>query len=175
MNDRDPQKSATFVREIAEAHGPRLRQYLTRRLRPGEDAQDIAQEVYLRLLRLHRSDLVLNTAAYTYFIAEQVLAQRRKDEAMKPLVYDSDLVEHLAEHSELMASSDSHEQEHSRRELHRLLRKLDAVRRTVFLLRKRDGFSIAEIAEELGMSHFKVKRYLVEANAILASKLRDGR
>jgi DNA-directed RNA polymerase specialized sigma24 family protein len=49
---------------------------------------------------------------------------------------------------------------------------LSSAHRSVFLLRKRDGYSNEEIAKKLGMSLFKVKRYLVEANAILESKLR---
>lgn len=173
MSERDPKRAAGFVKSVVETYGALLHRYLIKRLRAGEDAQDVAQEVYLRLLRLERSDLIRQPAAYVYFIAAQVVGEQRLRESKRPLVYDSELLERSDEHS--AADRDElAEQEHARRELRRLLAKLSAAHRAVFLLRRRDGFSTQEIAEKLQMSHFKVKRYLVEANATLESKLRSS-
>jgi DNA-directed RNA polymerase specialized sigma24 family protein len=40
-----------FVSSIASRYGERLRSFLTRRLRNTADAPDLAQEVFLRLMR----------------------------------------------------------------------------------------------------------------------------
>lgn len=170
MTERDAKRSANFVQGVVETYGPALHRYLVKRLRAGEDAQDVAQEVYLRLLRLERSDLIRQPAAYVYFIAAQIVGEQRLKESKKPLVFDSELMEQAADCEGGRDELADHE--NATRELERLLRKLSTAHRSVFLLRRRDGFAISEIAEKLGMSVFKVKRYLVEANATLESKLR---
>jgi RNA polymerase sigma-19 factor, ECF subfamily len=172
MQNRDSKRAATFVQRIFQTYGPLLHQYLVKRLRAGEDAQDIAQEVYLRLLRLERSDLIRQPAAYVYFIAAQIVGEQRMRAAKRPLVFDSELLERAAEKGSATDLGDLADHENALRELERLMRKLSSAHRAVFLMRRRDGFSISEIAEKLGMSVFKVKRYLVEANATLESKLR---
>ncbi|MEJ0038880.1 MAG: sigma-70 family RNA polymerase sigma factor [Gammaproteobacteria bacterium] len=172
MPNRDSNKAATFVQGIFTTYGPLLHRYLVKRLRAGEDAQDVAQEVYLRLLRLERSDLIRQPAAYVYFIAAQIVGEQRMREAKRPLVFDSELLEHASDRGGATDLGDLADHENASRELERLMRKLSAAHRSVFLLRRRDGFSIPEIAQKLGMSVFKVKRYLVEANATIESKLR---
>jgi len=174
MTERDAKQAAEFVQQVAETYGLQLHRYLVKRLRAGEEAQDIAQEVYLRLLRLGRSDLVRQPAAYCYFVASQVVGEQRLREAKRPLVYDSELLASAAERGDPSERDVLPDQEHAKREVERLLRKLSSAHRAVFLMRRRDGYSIEEIAEKLQMSVFKVKRYLVEANAKLEEKLRQG-
>jgi RNA polymerase sigma-70 factor (ECF subfamily) len=171
MAERDPKQAATFVQGVAETYGLQLHRYLVKRLRAGEEAQDMAQEVYLRLLRLGRSDLIRQPAAYVYFVASQIVGEHRLRESKRPLVFDSELLEQAA--SEYAGRDDVADQEHAKRELTALLAKLSSAHRAVYLLRYRDGHSTQEIAEKLQMSHFKVKRYLVEANAKLESVLRN--
>jgi RNA polymerase sigma-70 factor (ECF subfamily) len=166
----DAKQAAAFVQQVAETYGLRLHQYLVKRLRAGEDAEDLAQEVYLRLLRYAKGDLVRQPAAYAYYVAAQIVGEYRMRQAKRPLVYDSELLEQAA--SRAGGDPDAlADHEHAKRELRSLMARLSEAHRAVFLLRERDGFSTHEIAEKLGMSQFKVKRYLVEANAKLASML----
>src|SRR6185369_9875663 len=85
---RSLEGQSAFLKLVALTHGTQLHRYLQRRVRPGEDASDIAQEVYLRLLRLNRWDLIRQPAAYIHFLANQVLAERRMRDARVPTVYD---------------------------------------------------------------------------------------
>jgi|GEM_PF-1349200 len=171
-NDPSPKASAKFVKEVALAYGSELHRYLVKRLRAGEEAEDMAQEVYLRLLRLQRSDLVRQPAAYVYFLAAQVLGEFRMRASKRPLVYDSEGLDRIASEDGYTRKDELPEREHTERELRRLLAKLNAAHRTILIMRKRDGFSIEEIAEQMQMSVFKVKRYLVEANAKLEEHVR---
>jgi RNA polymerase sigma-70 factor (ECF subfamily) len=175
MTAKDPSLSAQFVKDVALAYGSELHRYLVKRLRAGEEADDMAQEVYLRLLRLHRSDLIRQPAAYVYFLAAQVVGEFRMRAAKRPIVYDSEALDRVASEDTYAKRDELPDREHTERELKRLLSKLSAAHRNVLLMRKRDGFSVQEIAEKLQMSVFKVKRYLVEANAKIEEKLRQGR
>jgi RNA polymerase sigma-19 factor, ECF subfamily len=175
MKAKDPSPTAQFVKEVALAYGSELHRYLVKRLRAGEEADDMAQEVYLRLLRLQRSDLIRQPAAYVYFLASQVVGEFRMRAAKRPIVYDSEALDRAASDDGYSRPDELPEREHAEREVKRLLAKLNKAHRTVLLMRKRDGFSVQEIADKLQMSVFKVKRYLVEANSTLEEKLRQGR
>ena len=47
--------------------------FLARRARAGVDARDLAQEAYVRLLRLDRKDLIREPLAYVYRVASNLL------------------------------------------------------------------------------------------------------
>jgi RNA polymerase sigma factor (sigma-70 family) len=173
MTAKDPVAAARFVQEVALAYGSELHRYLVKRLRAGEEAEDVAQEVYLRLLRLSRHDLIRQPAAYVYFLAAQVVGEYRLRAAKQPVVYDSETLDRVTSQDSYSKRDDLPDREHTERELRRLLAKLNSAHRTVLVMRKRDGYSIAEIAEKLNMSTAKVRRYLVEANSKLEEKLRN--
>src|SRR5690606_20290440 len=54
-------------------HRDRLQQYLRARLANEEDAAELAQEAYLRLLRVKRVDLIRHPQAYLFRIAHNLL------------------------------------------------------------------------------------------------------
>lgn len=53
--------------------GEDLVRFLARRVRAGVDARDLAQEAYVRLLRLDRKDLIREPLAYVYRVASNLL------------------------------------------------------------------------------------------------------
>jgi RNA polymerase sigma-70 factor (ECF subfamily) len=174
MTAKDRSAAANFVKEVALAYGSELHRFLVKRLRAGDDADDMAQEVYLRLLRLQRSDLIRQPIAYVYFLASQVAGEHRLRASRRPIALDSETLDRAANLDGYLRKDELPDREHIERELKRLLAKLSAAHRTILVLRKRDGYSIEEIAEHLQMSVFKVRRYLVEANAKLLEKMRQG-
>src|SRR5262245_5457791 len=87
--------AARFVTQVVLAYGSELHRFLVRRLKSSEDAADLAQEVYLRLLRLPRTDLIRKPQAYLYFVAAQIAAEHRMREHNRPLVFDTDALERL--------------------------------------------------------------------------------
>src|SRR5690606_12810304 len=62
----------TLVTRLASEHGEDLLRYIARRTRAA-DARDLAQEVYVRLLRLTRTHLIRNPEAYLYRVASNLL------------------------------------------------------------------------------------------------------
>src|SRR4030095_7982332 len=102
-----------------------------------------------RCLRLSRSPVIRHPAAYVYFLASQVVGEQRMREAQRGIVYDSEALDRATSTEGFTRRDELPEREHSERELRRLLAKLSSAHRTVLLMRRRDGYSVKEIAEQL--------------------------
>jgi RNA polymerase sigma factor (sigma-70 family) len=142
-----------------------LKRYLMRRLDRAQDAQDLAQEVYLRLLRVDAAELVRQPRAYMFRIASHVVYEfRLREEREKEHVsIDSTALDHLADRVSGPATGDFAEGASLESELARLLERLPPVERAIVLLQKREGLSYKEIARQLGLSVHTVKKYLFRA------------
>ena len=68
---------ARFVAKAFRQYGLGLHRYLERRLPTPQDADDVAQEVYLRLLRLDDTEFVREPQAYLYGVASNVVREFR--------------------------------------------------------------------------------------------------
>src|SRR5262245_7961024 len=64
-----------FLGKIAGSHSTRLQRYFAARLHNVADVADLAQEVFLRLIRVDRHERIRNPEAYLFTIASHVLAQ----------------------------------------------------------------------------------------------------
>src|SRR5438552_11061185 len=62
-----------FVEDLAHHYGVDLIRFIAKRVRTLADARDLAQEAYVRLLRMQRKDLIRHPRAYLYRIAANVL------------------------------------------------------------------------------------------------------
>ena len=103
-----------FVAELAASQGRRLRRFLAARLRNHADVADLAQEVFLRLLRVERQDKIRNPQAYLLTIAGHVLHQHALDAKAEPQGVD---ITEALEESEFADSSDPALQLHVERRL----------------------------------------------------------
>jgi DNA-directed RNA polymerase specialized sigma24 family protein len=65
----------SFVAGIAEKYGGRLKRLLRLRARNAADVQDLAQEVFLRLLRAPHHEEIRSPEAYLFTIASHVIQQ----------------------------------------------------------------------------------------------------
>lgn len=152
----------TFVTTLAGSHGERLRRYLASRLRYARrDVPDLVQEVFLRLWRIPRPDAIHNPEAYLFTIANHVLHQYALRQSMTPTtlnLFDST--------SATPVESDPATQA----ELQQRLEELDSAMaglshraQAALILYRRDGFSLEEIAQQLGVSRAMVKKYVAKA------------
>jgi RNA polymerase sigma-70 factor (ECF subfamily) len=165
---RAPTRVSAFLRYARE-----LKRFLGRRVLVSHDADDLAQEVYLRLLRLDVPQNVQNPLAFIYTVAANVLcdykaAARRAGESVahahESLENDMGPVsEALADRLEdsLIVSQ----------ELENALAQLPPTHAAVMILRERDGMSWDEIAARANLSPHTVKKYLFEGRALLRMKI----
>lgn len=109
-----------FVADIATRYGRRLRAFLAARLRNSSEVADLAQEVFLRLLRVDRRDQIRNPEAYLLTIASHVLHQHALDGATQPEPVD--VMDTLVD-ARLLVESDPAAQLHLERRLEALDRR----------------------------------------------------
>jgi RNA polymerase sigma-70 factor (ECF subfamily) len=144
-----------------------LRKFLAHAgVRPS-DLDDIAQEVFLRLLRYERSELVENPQAYLFKMASNVAAEWA--------IRARSRYPHGAQWlSELMADGQPEETvacELAQGNIARALRQLPQRQRDVLRLHFGEGLEHAQIAERMGTSRRVVKRELMKSYARLRLEL----
>jgi len=163
---RAPARHGSLAGNACEHYHADLHRFLMRRLRSAQHAQDLAQEAYLRLLRVERADLVRQPRAYLYRIAANLVSEFRLREQREPVAYDSELLEEAARRADASSIEEHGEQLADVQEVESLMRGWPPLYQAIFVLRKRDGLSYQEIAEELDISIHTVKKYLARALAM---------
>jgi RNA polymerase sigma factor (sigma-70 family) len=160
-----------FVAEIAARYGRRLRRFLSVRLRNVHDVPDVAQEVFLRLLRVERQDAIRNPEAYLFTVASHVLQQHTLSRSTEPVFVDiTDAFEDLAVVSgdDPAARADAAGKMEL---LERALAQLPPRVAAALVMHRVGGFTVQEIADQLCVSRDSVKKYLMRA----AQHCRKGR
>jgi RNA polymerase sigma factor (sigma-70 family) len=153
----------TFVSEIASRYGRRLRSFFAQRLRIRADAPDLAQEVFLRLMRMEHHETIRSPEAYLFTVASHVLHQHTLRQANTPASVDISEVFaalQLVSDDDPMSRADA---EQKLLEIDQALSKLPPMVSTTFLLHRFGGLSIEEIGRELGVSRPTAKKYLARA------------
>jgi RNA polymerase sigma factor (sigma-70 family) len=151
--------SHPFVADVAAKYGDDLLRFLSRRVKSAADAHDLAQEAYVRLLRIERKELIANPQAYLYRIAANLIYEfglKRGSEAAG-LQRWSD--EH-ANDVEPMAVDRAVDCIAIGGQLRRVIGELSPKCRAVLIFHRRDGMTYDEIGEKLGISSSMVKKYL---------------
>ena len=143
-----------------------LHRFLVRRLRSVQHAQDLAQEAYLRLLRVEQVELVRKPRAYLYRIAANLVSEFRLRERRALVVFDSEAVDEAEQAVSDIQPGDESDRMASAEQIEALLAQLPALYRAIFVMRKRDGLSYPEIAQQLEISVHTVKKYLARAVAL---------
>jgi RNA polymerase sigma factor (sigma-70 family) len=145
----------------------RLLKYLRGSLRTESDAQDLSQEVFLRLLRLPEERVIEHPRAYLFRVAANVLSDwHAGQKAFHALPHED---------PDSLPSSDRTDDEYDRRrrqeQIRRRVAALPVHQRTALLLSAQHGMTYSEIAATLGVSERRVKRYIVKAYASLRRDL----
>lgn len=140
-----------------------LLRFLVARLRQRETAEDLAQEAFLRLLRVPDADLIRQPDAYLFRIALNLLSEYRMREQRAPVVFDSE----RSQRAEESANAQTRPMETliDGEHLAWVLGQLPIRCRTALVLHRRDGLTYAQIAGQLGVSQDTVKKYIASAVA----------
>jgi RNA polymerase sigma factor (sigma-70 family) len=169
--DSMPDGRRSYWDRIFGQHGPNLTAFIRRRVRRPADASDLTQELYLRLLRADRAELIRNPEAYLYTVAvnllrEQAVLDRRWGQTVDAVDPPSDpaLVDFCTpeEQVDLQVRLSQASQ---------LIETLPAKFQAVLILQYRDGLSYEEIAERLGVTTHAVKKYVMQGLALCRTRL----
>ena len=162
-----------LIAELARKQTGRLRQFLRARVRNAADVPDLIQEVFLRLMRVPSRETIRQPEAYIFTIARHAAQQHQltcsRADALVEL--DGTLGDLLpgAEPDPALAIS----AEQCVAALQDALEEMNPKMRATFLLYRRDGLSMDEISERLGISRPMAKKYLVKALARFRERLRE--
>jgi len=157
-----------LARLAYERYSEELKRFLLRRSDSSEHtARDLAQEVYLRLLRVDQEKFPANPQGYMYRVASHVVYEYLVKAEVEPVTYNSELMAAVGERAGDEAADATADRMDAETELKEILAQLPQRYRHVFLLRRRDGFSIPEIARQTGLSAHTIKKYLMQALAQL--------
>lgn len=150
-------------------HSRELHRFLARRVARAEDADDLAQEVFARLLRVRNAELIKNPLSYLLGIATHVIREFRQRKQRDRVLYDSELAAELCDSTEDAPGQGTGfpEQLELRQRLDKALNRLPSAHQLVLLLVKRDGMSYSEAAAAAGLSVHTIEKYVVEARAKL--------
>lgn len=148
----------------------RLLSFLRRSLRTESDAQDVSQEVYLRLLRIPEDRVVEHPRAYLFRVAANVVNDWRSDQKLFD-ARDPEDFDKLGNGCDLEEDID---RRNRMARVERALAALPPLYRATILLKSGYGLSYREIAERLDVSERMVKRYIVKGYARLREKLAAG-
>jgi RNA polymerase sigma-70 factor (ECF subfamily) len=154
--------ASSLAAALADAHGPAVRAYFRRAVGRADLADDLAQEVFLRVVRTSDFDARGRDRAWLFTIARHVLVDHVRRAGTRPIT--TAMAEDALE--TLPGSAVSAPQE-IRLLLQRALETLDVQDREAFLLAEVAGLSYAEIGVVLELSHAAVRSRVFRARLAL--------
>ncbi len=164
---RKPQSTAlgASVGTLFKEYRQKVERFLARRTHLPDDAGDLAQEVYMRLLRFPPERIIERPQAYLYRIASNVVHDFNMRGREEPVTFDSDIADEFAAHAIDVWAADPGEQLIAAEQLQRMLTQLPPQQLAALLLHKRDGMTVPEIARHLGVPIDTVKSRIAYALA----------
>ena len=166
MNWRSQENEGRSLEDLEKAYAaflPTLLRYLTARVGNPHDAQDIAQEGYLRLLRVKDADAIEKLEGYIFRIVTNLANEHLYKRGRSIETLDLDTLIERGGDGDAYKGEVELEARAAIQKLDKILEELPPLYRAILLLRKRDGYSHAEIAERVGKSKATVHIYLTRA------------
>ncbi|CAI8899223.1 RNA polymerase sigma-70 factor, ECF subfamily [Pseudomonas donghuensis] len=146
-----------------QEHYDDLLQFLTRRMSDRQRAADVAQETYLKLVKIEQQDLpVLHARRFIFRVAGNLAIDTlRREQRMSSSLDDSEVARQVpcpapAPEAALLASE-------RLEQLDEALLQLSPNARQALLLNRVEGLTQAQIAQRLGVSESMVAKYIGQA------------
>src|SRR5258708_6578222 len=97
MSAKSRPSNRSFTAVVYDDCARALDRYLLRRLRNRQDVRDLAQEVWMRLLRVEDPGRILEPMAYGHRAAANVLAEFEMRRKREPVNFDSETFDKAAD------------------------------------------------------------------------------
>jgi RNA polymerase sigma factor (sigma-70 family) len=162
-----------FVTSLLERYRRALIGYFRRRVHDLGEAEDLAQEVFVRILSRGDVAAIADVRAYLFEVALSVLVDRaRRDKVRHKATHQSfDPEGHGAED---FASDRIHLGKEALGRATAALLELPERTRIIFVLRRLEGMKYSEIAHKLGISVSAVEKQMLRAMSYLTERMRDS-
>ncbi|MBW7932721.1 MAG: sigma-70 family RNA polymerase sigma factor [Gemmatimonadaceae bacterium] len=168
--------------ELVERYQTRLLNFIYRTVGDRERAEDLVQEVFIRVHRhLARFDQSKKFSTWIYTIASNLAKNELRNRARNPLVYFQTMTSGWEDEDRPLEfedtdarPDDAFDRRHLRELVEAGVRRLPAHHRQVFVLRELEGRSYEEIAEMTNCNLGTVKSRLNRARAAFAEVVRPA-
>ena len=153
----------SLVERLFAEHRGALQAFFRRRIRTKTDAPDLAQEVYLRMLRISDQDAIRNPVLYLYTVANNLVKEHAVLDRRRAGGVD---IDEIAEYEQLETLPGFDADLDTAQRLERLrvvLRQLRPKCQAAVALRFTQGLSYREVAIRLGVSPQMAKKYVAQA------------
>lgn len=157
------------IEMLTEMYSAPLRRYFLRHMGQREDAEDMVQDVFSRLIRSQSTEQIENPQAYLFRIASNLLRDKRR----RDLVRQSDFHEPYDELHHPYEDISPERVLIGKQELERLKKlilKLPPRVKAAFILHRFEGLTYKEIAKALGISVSAVEKSMMTAIARLSKE-----
>jgi len=150
----------SVIAELFREHNESLIRFLTARMRSRQEAREVAQEAYVRLLNLDRPGAVSFMRAFLFKTAANLAVDRLRSRDRRERLRDIALFEEFRETpTPERAAAGTQGVEI----VERLLAELPPKCRRAFLLNRIQGLEPAEIAEQMGVAERTIRHYILRA------------
>jgi RNA polymerase sigma factor (sigma-70 family) len=161
LNQAEAGVRAQEVERLFRDHNDSLVRFLTLRLRSRQEAREVAQEAYVRLLQLERPDVASFVRAYLFRVAGNLAIDRLRRRATEARFQEPGLF------SELFGKTpdpEALELERERMEqISGFLQELPVTVRDSFLLFRASDMDQKAIAQQLGVTDRMVRNHITRA------------
>lgn len=153
--------------EASDGSLERLHAYLMHLAKSREDADDLAQETFVRYYQSAKIHEVRNSLAYLLIIARNLYFEfrARKNREADVITIDSALATQIGEGTECEVNQDPCHLLSTQQLVNRLLMQIPPGYRKVLVMHKRDGMTAEQIAASLGLTTRSVQIYVARAMA----------
>jgi len=151
-----------FVERLFAEHRRALQAYFHRRIRTKSEAPDLAQEVYVRMLRVSDPEAIRDPQLYLYTVASNLIKEHSILDQRQSGRVDIDDASVQLRLTELPSLDNQLEASEMASRLGATLEQLPGRWRTALILQYRYGLTYQEIADRLGVSSNMVKKYLAQ-------------
>jgi RNA polymerase sigma factor (sigma-70 family) len=157
-----------LIERLFREHNEALLRFLHTRLRSAQEARDVAQEAYVRLLSLHEPGAVSYLRAFLFQTANNLALDRlRRDQVHNRATAQPLFKEFIDSRTPERRLAGSQEIE----KLQRLLAALPPKCQRAFLLNRCYGMDFDAVAKQMGLKSRMVRTYVVRALLYLRSRM----
>lgn len=157
----DPKQS--LVERLFADHRTALQAFFRRRIRSKVDASDLAQEVYVRMLRVSNQEAIRNPVGYLYTVASNLVKEHAALEHRQGSRIDIDAAPPQEQLATLPAFDGDLDATQRVARLGVVLQQLRPKCRAAVVMRFTHDLSYREIATHLGVSPQMAKKYVAQA------------
>jgi RNA polymerase sigma factor (sigma-70 family) len=163
----DPDREQ-LLRQLSERYRLPLTAYFARRVGSRSEAEDLTQEVFLRMVRSLEPGAVDNVEAFVFRTAVNLLRDRSRRDKSRGVRQ----VEFANRQSDIdnLSPERVFDSRQALDQVIEVLSELDERTRDAFILHRLEGMKHAQIAELLGVSVSSVEKYIVKALTLLAKR-----